>query len=82
MNECRFCAGKKIGAEYVGPGIRTMRTKFQMLFGKTDDEDLDGIRLVEGEYMAFDNSSGEYAEQMVKIHYCPLCGAKIPPEEG
>jgi hypothetical protein len=83
MGECKFCAGGRVNAEYVGEGIRTMRINLSMMFGAfNDDDEKDGIRLVDGKYLAFDNSSGEYAEQMVEINYCPLCGKKIEPKEG
>lgn len=79
---CNFCEGRKVPAQYVGEGTRTMRTNFQFLFGRgEDDDEADGIRLVDGEYLAFDNSSGEYAEQMVKISFCPMCGKRIEPKE-
>jgi len=77
MSECAFCAGKRIPATYAGEGTHTMRTMLTMMFGTAEEDAVDGIRLVDGKFMAFDNSSGEYAEQMVEINFCPMCGQEI-----
>lgn len=83
MNDCKFCRGEWIHAEYVGEGITTMMTNLKMVFGMSnDDKEYDGIHLIDGNMLAFDNSSGEYADQMVAINYCPFCGEKVEPKEG
>ena len=83
MSECRFCEGKKVAPECFGEGIHTMKTNLLILFGYGgEDEGPDGIHLVDSKYLAFDNSSGEYAEMMVKINYCPFCGKRVEPKEG
>ena len=84
MSECKFCAGEKVNADYVGDGITSAEftiNRLKQAFGMYYN-DKDGIRLVDGQYLAFDNSAGEYAEQMISINYCPMCGRKIEPKEG
>lgn len=80
MTECTFCAGEKIRISGIGPGTKTMKFMLDYMFGTDDDEDYDGIRLVKGNRLAFDNSAGEYAEMMVDINYCPFCGTKLKGE--
>lgn len=77
LNECPFCNGKNIPAQYIGEGQRTMLTTLNFLFGGSDGEYGDGIRLENGKLLAFQNSSGEYAEQMIEINYCPFCGKRL-----
>lgn len=86
MNECRFCSGKHIKSECCGDGIKTMRTMLDGLLSvfemdreeeKETDHACGGIMLKDGNKLAFDNSSGEYAEMLIEISYCPFCGKKV-----
>lgn len=82
MNDCAFCNGKLISAEYVGQGIITMSMMVGMLFGGgSDDEERDyaynGIIIKDGNRLCFDNSAGEYAELSLEIKHCPFCGKEL-----
>ena len=76
MNRCSFCAGDRIFPDQVGEGTKTMAMMMGMLLGDLRNGS-DGIRLVNKTYLAFDNSAGEYAEEMVEIKYCPMCGREL-----
>lgn len=87
MDNCRFCSGKWVNGGEIGEGIPTMFTSLRFLgaaLGVMEEKETeyDGIHLVDGNKLAFDNSSGEYAEQMLEINYCPFCGKKLEPKEG
>lgn len=77
---CKFCNGELIPMEAVGEGIKTMRIMLGMLGGEFEEE-YDGIQLMEGNYLTFDNSSGEYARGAVEINYCPMCGHELKGSE-
>jgi len=51
------------------------------MFGIGDEEEKekveDGIQIVRGNLLTFDNSSREYAPLGVEINYCPMCGKKL-----
>ena len=74
--DCAFCKGKRIKMDAIGSGIRTMQINLYSLLGNMEDID-GGIHLVGKNKLAYDNSSGEYAEQMVYIKYCPFCGTEL-----
>lgn len=62
-----------------------MKTMFNNLLGLDKDYDEsdraeDGIMLKNSNILAFDNSSGEYAEMYIEINYCPFCGRKLERE--
>lgn len=73
---CAFCEGKRIKMDVIGSGNRTMQINLCSLLGNIEDMD-GGIHLVGKNKLAYDNSSGEYAEQMVYINYCPFCGTEL-----
>lgn len=86
MNECLFCAGKAIEAEYCGQGIKTMAMMISMMFGDSKKEQeqeyaCNGIMLKKGNQLCFDNSAGEYAELSIEIKNCPFCGEELEAEE-
>lgn len=79
---CLFCKGQKIPAEgFSGNGIHTMKQNLDLLFGSSkESEPSDYIQLgqdSEENFLLFQNSSDEYAEGRVAIHYCPLCGRDL-----
>lgn len=89
-NNCKFCSGRLIRSTDIGDGIATMSTMIDRLLGRgiigsglyyDDEKDCDrangGILLKDGNKLAFDNSSGEYAEMLIQIHYCPFCGKEL-----
>lgn len=77
---CAFCEGKRVKMDTIGPGIRTMQTNLYSLFGYEGSKGIGGIRLVDKNKLAYDNSSGEYAEQLININYCPFCGKILKNE--
>lgn len=90
MSDCKFCSGRMIRSTEIGDGIQTMGTMIDRLLGRgiigsglyyDDEKDCDhakgGIMLKDGNKLAFDNSSGEYAEMLIQIHYCPFCGKEL-----
>ena len=80
MDDCKFCAGKAISAEYAGEGIKTMGMMLGMLFGMDKDNENElnnGIQLQEGNELTFDNSAREYAPLAIEIKYCPFCGKEL-----
>lgn len=83
MNECIFCSGTPIDAEYCGDGIKTMGMMLGMLFGagKSETECNNGIQLQHGNMLVFDNSAREYAPLSIEIRYCPFCGKELKAEE-
>ena len=83
---CRFCEERKpVKFTDLGPGQRTMKTNFDLLFGrqKDDEEKTDCVYLEDFPdhpglaVMACDTSSGEYAPQGVAIVFCPWCGKML-----
>ena len=74
---CEFCKGERKAAEYVGGGTKTMATMIRDMFGCREEVKNDCIRIDDSHYLAWDNSSGEYAEMAVDINYCPMCGEKL-----
>jgi len=85
MDECRFCSGKPVKAEYsFGGGYNTMRMMLGMIVGRYEDEDdpvVEGIQLKRGNLLIFDSSSGEYVRLGVDIKYCPFCGKELEEEK-
>ena len=80
MDNCKFCEGKAIKAEYVGSGIKTMNMMLGMLMGREEREGTEcenGIQLQNGNQLVFDNSAREYAELAIEIEFCPFCGRKL-----
>lgn len=81
--ECSFCNHEKIRPDFLGQGIKTPADNAASLFASvlgTEKETTTGIRLFEydeGSCLAFDNSAGEYAEGVIEIRYCPLCGRNL-----
>lgn len=91
MSDCRFCSGKLIKPTGFGDGIKTVKTmldgllsSFQMSMeeDKETDHASGGIMLKDGSKLAFDNSSGEYAEMLIEIGYCPFCGRKLESRDN
>lgn len=80
MEDCAFCNGEVIEAEFVGEGLKTAGMSLQFLgamFGREPEKQTrchNSIQLQEGNKLAFDNSCGEYAILSVEIKYCPFCG--------
>ena len=83
MEECIFCKGYNVKAEYVGQGIKTMGMMLGMMFGRDEDETEcnNGIQLQNGNQLVFDNSAREYAPLSIDIHYCPFCGKELKAAE-
>ena len=84
MNDCVFCEGKPISAEYVRGDIKPTKLMLKMLLGFEDEESEqceDGIQLKNGNRLYFDNSSGEYALQGIEIKHCPFCGKLLMADE-
>ena len=86
-NDCPFCAGKAVAAEYCGSGIQTMGMMLGSLFGKFGEDDVheyayNGIMLKRGNMLCFDNSAGEYAELAINIKHCPFCGRTLRHKKG
>lgn len=85
MNDCRFCNGDVIEAEYCGDGFKTMGMMLDVLMarfgsGKKESEECkNGIQLQNGNRLAFDNSACEYATLEIEIMYCPFCGRELHP---
>lgn len=76
---CGFCNGERIRvAGYKDEGrAETISSMLRRLDGI---DDKNGVQLMDGRIMRFDNSSGEYNPGMVYINYCPFCGRKIGEE--
>lgn len=75
MMSCEFCKdGKVAESEYKGDGILPGGVMLRALCGQSSERC--GVRL-EGRILYYDNSDGEYAEQGVKINYCPICGERM-----
>lgn len=80
---CEFCDGKLIPTEYTSGGIRTAADMISSLYTSFFGEEKStgsGIRLIceDGEnLLSFDNSANEYADGMIAINYCPMCGRKL-----
>ena len=86
MSDCKFCNGKIIKAD--GDGLERNATK-NMLGGLVSVVEMNrepqkehsnangGIMLKDGNILAFDNSSGEYTEMKIQIHFCPFCGKEL-----
>ena len=83
MDDCMFCSGCPVKAEYVGQGIKTMSMMLGMMFGRDEDEDEcnNGIQLQNGNQLVFDNSAREYAPLSIDIRYCPFCGKELKAAE-
>ena len=79
MDECKFCAGQKVGMDGINEGWRTAMQSIGLLFGVDEDEEPhDYIRWDEENKMMWaQTSSGEYADAGFEIQYCPYCGRKL-----
>lgn len=78
---CEFCNGKAKASEVLcGEGVMPAGLMLSRLFsfGRTEEsENGDCVAIKDGNVMVYDNSSGEYRFQGIKINYCPICGKKL-----
>lgn len=76
---CDFCEKKVIHGSCHKNGIKPMGYMLNNMFGDDDydSKKCDGIWLTDEGYLAYDNSSGEYVEQLISISFCPFCGKPI-----
>ena len=82
MEECKFCQGKPVGAEYIEKRyFDTMTMMLSRLTGKLDlyeeDRCCNGIMLANGNHLTFDNSACEYSVLGIEIKFCPFCGKAL-----
>ena len=88
MDNCKFCNGEPIPAEYeTGHGTRTVGMMIEMLMGgflKSEKREYayNGIQLKNGNILTFDNSACEYTGLGIEIKYCPFCGMILQHKEG
>lgn len=71
---CEFCINyefKNADCTHQG-GVRTMGSLMDEWLGVGNSGD--GVYLMDGNKLMFDNSYGEYAAAGVTISYCPFCG--------
>ena len=77
-SKCDFCDGHTINCQCIYSGTVTMKNRMRYMFGKVvDSSKEDGIWMEDGNYLAYDSSSGEYAPQGIRINYCPFCGKQL-----
>lgn len=82
--DCRFCCGAPVPAEETaGDGIKTMEMILNLMFGRSSEDEYvsNGIQLMDGNLLCFDNSAREYQTLGIRIGHCPLCGRELKPEE-
>lgn len=78
--KCPFCNGLTVASEMSGDGQRPMALSaalIQSMFGEYEPPNHYGIHLEHGDWMHFDNSCGEYADGMIQIRFCPICGRAL-----
>ena len=77
-SKCGFCDGHTINCQCIYSGTVTMKNRMRYMFGKAvDSPKEDGIWMEDGNYLAYDSSSGEYAPEGIRIKYCPFCGKEL-----